>query len=454
MVTFKVSRGKPELVRPARPTPCETKMLSDVDDQYGHWCYVPLIELFRLCHDSEEGCPDPARAVRAGLAEALVYYYPMAGRLREVDGGKLAVDCAAQGVVFVEAMADDVRFEDLGEPLVPPYPCVTELFCEVGDAVGRAVIPKPLVYVQVTKFKSGGFAIGIHISHCIADGIGMMQFIRAFVDLARGEARPVVLPVWERELLMARDPPSLEHVYPDFKPLLKSPGAIDDVMLSTPPEDMVSRHFLFGQREVAALRSLLPEHLGGSSTSRFELLTAVSWRCRMAALGYGATDMVRLFFIRNARCLGIVQPGYYGNALMYSVLETTAAELCSEGGFARAVELVRQARGKVTAEYMLSAVDLLSLMRGRVLTFERGYIVSDMTKLGEDKFDFGWAKRVGGGFGLHVPASFHMKCNGTNGEQLVAVSMLLPRFAMDKFAGELRFLLYGAKGNTFVYSSM
>uniref|UniRef100_A0A0D9WXB8 Uncharacterized protein n=1 Tax=Leersia perrieri TaxID=77586 RepID=A0A0D9WXB8_9ORYZ len=93
-------------------------------------CYVPLVELISLLRDKDHGYLDPARAVRVGLAKALVHYYPMTGCLWEVSGSKLMVDCAAQGAVVIDATTDDVRLEDLGEPLVPPYPCAAELFCK------------------------------------------------------------------------------------------------------------------------------------------------------------------------------------------------------------------------------------------------------------------------------------------------------------------------------------
>jgi len=51
--------------------------------------------------------------------------------------------------VFVEADAD-VRLEELGKPLLPPYPCVEELLCDAGET--RAVIGKPLVLMQVYSF--------------------------------------------------------------------------------------------------------------------------------------------------------------------------------------------------------------------------------------------------------------------------------------------------------------
>jgi hypothetical protein len=152
MVSFKTRRREPELVSPARPTPREKKPLSDIDDQHALRYYETVIGFFRRCPDDDDASgdgPDPehlADAVRAALAEALVYYYPVAGRLREEAGGKLVVDCTAEGVAFVEADAD-VRLEEFGEPLLPPYPCVEELLCDAGDT--RTVIGRPLIFMQV-----------------------------------------------------------------------------------------------------------------------------------------------------------------------------------------------------------------------------------------------------------------------------------------------------------------
>ncbi|BAT09598.1 Os10g0105933, partial [Oryza sativa Japonica Group] len=105
----------------------------------------PLARVLPLPNSSSRAVP-PARAVKAALAEALVWYYPVAGRLREIAGGKLVVDCTAEGVAFVEADAD-VRLEELGEPLLPPFPCVEVLLCDAGD-IG-VVVGKPIVFLQV-----------------------------------------------------------------------------------------------------------------------------------------------------------------------------------------------------------------------------------------------------------------------------------------------------------------
>jgi hypothetical protein len=162
MATFVAHRGNAELVVPARATAREVRPLSDIDSSPGLRSYMTLIEFF--------GCRVPggapkqlASSLKAALAEALVYYYPVAGRLRELPGRrKLVVDCTAEGAVFVEARAD-VRLEDLGTPLVPPFPCVNELICDVGDVTTG--IGKPLLYLQVcaTCVRS---SYGLNVSCC------------------------------------------------------------------------------------------------------------------------------------------------------------------------------------------------------------------------------------------------------------------------------------------------
>lgn len=152
VATFTARRSSPELVTPARPTPRETKLLSDLDDQWTLRYYETVVGFFRVSPKMAGGLPGgdniAAKVIKAAVAEALVHYYPVAGRLRALvpGGNKLAVDCTAEGVAFVEATAD-VRLEELGEPLLPPYPCVEEFLGDAGDT--RDILDKPLLFLQV-----------------------------------------------------------------------------------------------------------------------------------------------------------------------------------------------------------------------------------------------------------------------------------------------------------------
>lgn len=139
-------RGNPEFVTPVRATPHESKLLSDLDDHWDLHYLQPGLEFFHAV-DSDRRPARPGDNIKTALAEALVYYYPIAGRLREMPKGhKLAVECTAEGVVFVEAEAE-ATLEDFGEPPMPTFHGAEGFLCDVGDT--RVIVGRPLFYMQV-----------------------------------------------------------------------------------------------------------------------------------------------------------------------------------------------------------------------------------------------------------------------------------------------------------------
>ncbi|XP_052139331.1 spermidine hydroxycinnamoyltransferase 2-like [Oryza glaberrima] len=149
-------RGNPQLVTPARATPHESKLLSDLDDHWDLRYLQPGLEFFHAV-DGDRRPARPWDSIKTALAEALVYYYPIAGRLREMPKGhKLAVECTAEGVVFVEAEAE-ATLEDFGEPPMPTFHGAEGFLCDVGDA--RVIVGRPLFYMQVNPACKHGLTI-------------------------------------------------------------------------------------------------------------------------------------------------------------------------------------------------------------------------------------------------------------------------------------------------------
>ncbi|KAG9147702.1 hypothetical protein Leryth_014865 [Lithospermum erythrorhizon] len=144
---FTVTRKNIELVRPAKPTPHECKLLSDIDDQESLWIHLPTIQFYRRRDPSLER-KDPVKVIRDSLAQVLVFYYPLAGRLRELPGRKLMVECTGEGVLFIEADAY-VKLEEVGEDGIhPPYiPCLDQLIYDVPGSSG--IVNSPLMLIQV-----------------------------------------------------------------------------------------------------------------------------------------------------------------------------------------------------------------------------------------------------------------------------------------------------------------
>lgn len=124
-MVFTVTRRSPELIRPAKPTPHEYKLLSDRDDQEGLRFQIPVILFYQNKNDVQK--IDPVSVIREALSKTLVFYYPLAGRLQEGAGKKLCVEYKGEGVMFVEADAD-VTLDQFGDELGPPFPCSITFF--------------------------------------------------------------------------------------------------------------------------------------------------------------------------------------------------------------------------------------------------------------------------------------------------------------------------------------
>ncbi|KAK9667235.1 hypothetical protein RND81_14G241900 [Saponaria officinalis] len=444
-LTFEVRRQAPELVPPAGPTPHEFKELSDIDDQEGLRFQIPVIQ-FYPGSPATARLQDPARVIKEAVGKALVWYYPLAGRLREKEGRKLVVECTGDGIMFIEADAD-VSLDHFGEAPHPPFPLLDELLFDVPGS--SSVLDSPLILIQVTRLKCGGFILALRLNHTIADAQGLVQFMNAVAELARGADVPSVLPVWERHRFAARDPPRVTCEHREYEEIDDLKGTI------IPLDDMVHKSFFFGPTEIAALRRLIPPHMKRSST--FEVLTACLWRCRTIALQPDPEEMVRIICIVNSRSLFKNPPlpaGFYGNAFAFPVAVSTAGQV-SDNPLGYALELVKKAKGAVTQEYMHSLADLMVLKGRPHFTVVRSFLVSDVTRAGFMDLDYGWGPPVYGGpakggvGAIPGVASFYIPFENGKGEKGIVVPLCLPGFAMERFVKELDGLLGQAIEDSF-----
>nr|XP_017224249.1 PREDICTED: benzyl alcohol O-benzoyltransferase-like [Daucus carota subsp. sativus] len=433
-LVFTVTRRAPELIPPAKPTPFEYKLLSDIDDQGSLRFRVPVIYFYRKRNDKM----DPVEVIREAISKTLVFYYPLAGRVREGAGRKLGVECTGEGVMFIEADAE-VTIEELGgDAIQPPFPCFEELLFDVPGYSG--VLDCPILLFQVTRLKCGGFIIAVRLNHTVSDAGGIAQFMNAVGEIARGADSPSVPPVWQREILNARDPPRVTCTHHEYDDVPDRKGTLISV------GNMVHRSFFFGPAEILVLRLLVPSHLIKCSTS--ELLTACLWRCRTRALQFDPEEEVRLLYNINAR--GKFNPplpkGYYGNAFAFPAAVTTARKLC-QNPIGYALELVKKIKKDFSEEYMRSVADLMVLKGRPPSTAVRIFHVSDVTRSGLGDADFGWGRPVyagaarGGVGNRPVAATFYVSCKNKKGENGIAVTVSLQASVMEKFAAELDHLL-------------
>ncbi|KAG9453477.1 hypothetical protein H6P81_006381 [Aristolochia fimbriata] len=447
---FSVRRGKPQLVSPTEPTPYEFKPLSDIDDQQALRFHVPVIFFYPHNPLITENRADPRLIIKEALSKALVYYYPLAGRIREVGpNGKLTLECTGEGVLYVEADSN-IKLEQFGERIQPPFP-LDQLLSDVPGFSG--VLNCPVLLIQVTRLLCGGFIFAVRLNHAMCDAQGLFEFLNATAEVAHGAKTPSIVPVWERDrFFKARVPPRVTHVHHEYQDdqrhCLKE-GSNNDVSL----DDVVEKSFYFGPSEISALRSHLPPHLKDSCSS-FEVITASLWRCRTVALSPAPTESARLLIAKtgrgNSQCP--LAAGYYGNAFAFPGVVTPVEELC-KNPLGYAVELIKKTKSAINniGDYLQSLSDFMTLNNRPPFPLTRTtYIVSDNSRIGWTELNFGWGKPVFAGPAEatslgDVPGAitFYVRSRNMEGEEGILAPMRLPKLCMERFVRELRGMTYG-----------
>ncbi|KAL2454759.1 HXXXD-type acyl-transferase family protein [Abeliophyllum distichum] len=151
--------------------------------------------------------------------------------------------------------------------------------------------------------------------------------------------------------------------------------------------------------------------------------------------------MVRVSIIINARGkqgMPDIPTGYYGNAFTYPAAVSKAGILCTSP-LSYAVHLVQNAKAQMNDEYIKSVADLMVIKKRPKYIVNWNFIVSDITRIGFDKVDFGWDSPVYGGSTFAAPViSFYNNFKNSNGEEGVVVPICLPPLAVEKFQYEVK----------------
>lgn len=339
------------LIKPSKSTPSSVLPLSTLDNRPDVNFLCQTVHVYRpTVHDSDS--IDPAQVVKEALSKALIYYYPLAGRLVRHADGKLRVHCNEEeyGVPFIEAVAScnlsSVDYLDGADTEFARH-LVFDLPTE--DEQGYQY---PLV-IKLTKFLCGGFTIGLGMSHSVVDGIGGSQFFRAVVELASGRSEPSVKPVWERHRLVG-----LKSIT-DEETLTRQPmdNASSAVSPFLPKDELIQVCFKVSGETLKRLKwSLEKESNDGSIATSFESLGAYVWRSRTRALEQNNDGKTQFSFLVGARKHLLHESplleGYYGNAIVDAYVVLTVKEL-NKMPLSDIVKRIREAKNAAfSADYV------------------------------------------------------------------------------------------------------
>ncbi|ERN06274.1 omega-hydroxypalmitate O-feruloyl transferase [Amborella trichopoda] len=373
-----VKKEEPTLVPPVEEREKDLYFLSNLDQNI-----AVIVQTVYCFKDENKGNETASQVIKEALAKILVDYYPLAGRLTISSEGKLIVDCSGEGAVFVDAVAD-CELKDIGDITKPDPLTLGKLVYTIPGAKNILEIP-PLV-AQVTRFKCGGFVLGLAMNHCMFDGLGAMEFVNSWGEAARG--LPLTIkPFLDRSILKARDPPKVEFPHDEFE-------EIEDISKTHElyQQEMLYRSFCFGPEQLDHIKAMGMEGGGLERCTTFEALSAFVWKARTRALQLRPDQRTKLLFAVDGRSRFVppLPKGYFGNGIVLTNSACNAGEIL-ENPLSFTVELVQKAVDMVTDSCMRSAIDYFEVTRARP-SLTATLLITTWSRLSFHTTDFGWGE--------------------------------------------------------------
>ncbi|OWM79737.1 hypothetical protein CDL15_Pgr023149 [Punica granatum] len=410
-----IKKLPPVLVNPESETPGGFYFLSSLDQAIP----FPMQTIYAFRTSSET----TADVLKQSLAKVLVHYYPLTGSMTLDPAGRFIVECNKRGVPFVEAIADGT-IDMLGD-LRKPNDDTTRKLIYIDPSI-KNFMEIPLLSAQVTKFKCGGFTLGIAISHSVVDGVSGMNFINSWAEIARG-LTPSVIPFHDRTLLKTRVPPVPKAPYDDFVQI----ADVSDMESLYQKERNISKMFIFEANKLATIKKMAMADGRLQACSTFSALAAVVWQVRSKALNMKPAQLTKLRILVDLRSKFKERPlpkNYFGNLVTTNCCLTTAGEL-AEQPISYTVEQIRKACDLVDEDYVWSRIDYVDLYRPP-LASTGTLVISSWTRMAYGCSDFGWGDPTQFGCG---DLARELCVFQPEGEKGVAVMMALPESAMNTF---------------------
>ncbi|KAG2285231.1 hypothetical protein Bca4012_081639 [Brassica carinata] len=375
------------VITPSDQTPSCVLSLSALDSQL----FLRFTIEYLLVYSPVSDPVSLSDRLKSALSRALVPYFPFSGRVRDRPngGGSLEVNCRGQGALFLEAVTDHLTCLDFQKPPRHVTSWRKLLSINVVDVLAGA----PPLVLQLTWLRDGGAALAVGVNHCVSDGIGSAGFLALLAELSRDSLSQTELKrrhIWDRHLL--NPSPVRDSVnYPEFNRVPDLCGFVNRFNA----ERLVPTSVVFEKQRLTELKKLA-SRLGESSTKHtsFEVLSAHVWRSWARSLNLPSNQTVKLLFSVNIR--DRVKPslpaGFYGNAFVVGCAQTTVKDL-TEKGLRHAAKLVKQGKERVADGYVRSVVEAVS--KAKACPDSVGVlIISQWSRLGLEKLDFGFGKPV------------------------------------------------------------
>ncbi|CAI9269706.1 unnamed protein product [Lactuca saligna] len=264
-----------DIIKPSSPTPSHLKTYNlSLFDQLAVNAYMPVVafypssSLFQSSHDK-------TLELKNSLSHTLNQYYPFAGRFAK--SCPTYVNCHDDGVEFIEANNDNQLSDFLHhsdhEDLDQLFPDDLIWYKSNHNGHNDENESTSPLSVQVNHFSCGGVAVAVSLSHRIADGSSIFNFLNHWATVTR-----------------SRSPEhhDLSHMNPHFLSYKTRDVKLPKNMPDRSQGDYVTRSFVFPNTKINNLKAKITSMSMESgepilNPTRAEALTWLIHKCAVAA---------------------------------------------------------------------------------------------------------------------------------------------------------------------------
>ncbi|KAK3200242.1 hypothetical protein Dsin_023657 [Dipteronia sinensis] len=377
-----------KLLKPSVPTPNHLKTLKlSCIDQLAPSAFGSFIFYYPSNGDltiSEKEAR--LEKLEKSLSETLTRFYPLAGRYIE---DRDSIDCNDEGAEYLNARVDGqfARFlEQNCDQAVDQ-----QLNCLIPFENEALEFSQMVLAVQVNMFDCGGLAIGVCLSHKVADGFVIFSFMQGWAMACKVGLEEVVCPSFDMGILFsARDVDKFSI------PVREDKGM-----------KPITKRFVFNGDAISKLKAKVMASSGSAvkrHPSRVEVVTAFIWKARIrvsqAKHGHSRPSLLTLSYNFREKTSLHIPDNAFGNVFKLVLAKYKPTETKFE--FPDLVGLIGDAISKTTAEcsktknpddLFSSAINSMRELHESLEKMETDICVfTSVCRFPYYEIDFGWGK--------------------------------------------------------------